>query len=102
MLLPSDITYGVILGNAFVFEEAGDVLPWHEHGVEDQHIIVVAKGELRMEVRGEEPSTIRAGDLIEVGAGVCHQFTALTDDARMFTMCKDPEAAMAAYNRSSG
>lgn len=79
-----------ILGNAFSFEKAGDVLPWHSHDkYNDHHITIVGKGEFTMEVRGEEPCTIRSGDLIDMKPGTWHQFTSLTDDARLFNICKE-------------
>lgn len=78
-----------IFGNAFVFEDVGDVLPWHTHEFGDQHITIVAKGEFTMEVRDEPPCTIRAGDLIDTPPGVWHQFTALVEDSRLFNICKE-------------
>lgn len=77
-----------IVGNAFVFD-VGDMLPWHTHEFEDQHITIVAKGEFTMEVKGEEPCTIRAGDLIDTPPGVWHQFTALVEDSRLYNICKE-------------
>lgn len=82
--------YGTkIVGKAFVFEEVGDVLPWHTHEFNDQHITIVAKGEFTMEVKGEEPCTIRAGDLIDTPPGVWHQFTALIKDSRFYNIYKE-------------
>lgn len=72
-----------------VFEEAGDVLPWHTHEFEDQHITIVAKGEFTMEVRDEPPCTIRAGDLIDTPPGVWHQFTALVKDSKLYNIGKE-------------
>lgn len=78
-----------IVCNALVFEDVGDVLPWHTHEFNDQHITIVAKGEFTMEVRDEAPRTISAGDLIDTPPGIFHQFTALTPDARLFNIFKE-------------
>lgn len=79
-----------ILGNEFVFEDVGDVLPWHNHErYNDHHLTIVAKGDFLLEVRGEKPRTISAGDLIDTPVGTCHQFTALTLRAKLVNICKE-------------
>lgn len=78
-----------LLGSAFAFEEPGDTLEWHVHAFDDQHIAIVAKGELRLEIRGEASRTVQAGELIDFPPGVWHQFTALTADARLFNFFKE-------------
>ena len=50
----------------------GDEIPWHNHPGEDE-LFYVIEGSLLFEVEGQEPFTLRAGDLYIVGRGVEHR-----------------------------
>jgi len=53
----------------------GDKVPWHHHENEDECFIVI-DGELLMEEEGNEPFTMRKGDLHVVKKGVTHRVSA--------------------------
>jgi len=98
MLLPENINYGSrIEGVAFTFGEEGDALHWHVHTpeVNDTHIVIVARGKLRMETKGREDDQvafakiISEGDLIDVPFGIWHRFVGLTPGAKIFNLCKE-------------
>ena len=50
----------------------GDEIPWHNHPDEDE-LFYVIEGSLRFEIAGQEPFTMRAGDLYVVRRGVDHR-----------------------------
>jgi quercetin dioxygenase-like cupin family protein len=81
----------------FTFAKAGDVLNWHTHGGTDAHITIVARGRFRMDIghndgAGERVVTqtleLAEGNCVDTDAGVYHELTALTDDARIFNIVK--------------
>lgn len=82
--------YGMIVGNAFTFEQAGDVLEWHGHEKgSGRHIVIVGRGEFKMEVEGAPECIIKAGDLINPPDDPPHQFTALVAGSKLFNICKE-------------
>jgi quercetin dioxygenase-like cupin family protein len=95
-LRQADLAIGNIRGTIYTFEQAGDVLPWHVHGQTDAHITIVARGQMRMETSADRGRTISdtyelaEGHCIDTGPGVFHQFTALTDNVRIFNIIKEP------------
>ena len=56
----------------------GDEIPWHNHPGEDE-LFYVIDGSLLFEVEGEEPFTMRAGDLYIVRRGVDHRVSSTED-----------------------
>lgn len=50
----------------------GEDIPWHNHKNEDE-LFYIVEGSLLFEVEGQEPFTMRAGDLYIVPRGVNHR-----------------------------
>ena len=50
----------------------GEEIPWHSHAGEDE-LFYILDGSLLFEIRGEEPFTMRKGDLFIVRRGVEHR-----------------------------
>lgn len=50
----------------------GEQIPWHNHADEDE-LFYIIDGSLLFEVEGEEPFTMKTGDLYIVGRGVNHR-----------------------------
>jgi quercetin dioxygenase-like cupin family protein len=50
----------------------GQKVPWHNHENEDESFYII-KGELLMEIEGEEPFLMTEGDLFVVKKGVNHR-----------------------------
>ena len=50
----------------------GEEIPWHSHAGEDE-LFYILDGSLLFEIRGEEPFTMRKGDLFIVRRGIEHR-----------------------------
>jgi quercetin dioxygenase-like cupin family protein len=85
----TSINSGDLRGAIYDFARAGDVLRMHRHGSDDVHISVVARGRFRC--RGSFPQgevELAEGVFVDWDAGVDHEFTALTDNARLVNIIK--------------
>ena len=91
-----ELAAGRLWGRICTFEACGDTLPWHRHGEADAHITIVARGRVRMETGPgsgavTETYDLAEGHCIDTPAGIYHQFVALTDNARIFNIAKEPK-----------
>jgi quercetin dioxygenase-like cupin family protein len=71
----------------YTFEDAGDVLPKHDHDEDTAHITIVARGKIK--VRGED-WLIEAvpGQLVNFPAHQPHEIVALEPSTRIFNIVK--------------
>lgn len=71
-----------VIGNVWVRQnvltKAGTATQRHKHHFD--HVSLLAKGEVRVEVDGFEPTVFKAPTFIVVKKDRSHKFTALTDD----------------------
>lgn len=73
---------GHLRGTIYTFAEVGDVIPMHKHTDADTHIVIVARGRVRL--HGPEIGDIEYGEgaVIDITAGVDHEVVSLTQNAR--------------------
>ena len=69
------------------FEEAGDLLPNHNHTDADVHITIVARGRIKAYGKTWSQEAI-AGQLINFNANEPHEIMALEDNTRIFNVVK--------------
>lgn len=84
---------GALRGVLYVFENAGDVLPLHDHEPEAAHITVITRGEFTVTGPGAsgEPgwSKVRGpGPILSFDAGQPHEFAANVPDSRILNIVK--------------
>jgi quercetin dioxygenase-like cupin family protein len=84
---------GSLRGAMYDFEQAGDILPKHNHTENNAHITIVARGKLKAFSHDWELEAI-AGQILDFPAGQPHEFMALEDNTRIFNIIKSPEAGM--------
>lgn len=84
---------GSLRGAMYDFEQAGDILPKHNHTENNAHITIVARGKLKAFSHDWELEAI-AGQILDFPAGQPHEFMALEDNTRIFNIIKNPEAGM--------
>jgi quercetin dioxygenase-like cupin family protein len=56
----------------------------HRHGDVSFHIFILATGTLRLEIEGEGPRIIGAGEIVSIPAGSNHTFTNIGGDTATF------------------
>jgi quercetin dioxygenase-like cupin family protein len=78
---------GKLAGVIFDFDEVGDVLPMHKHGVNDVHITIVARGSFRAHGPGWE-RMISAGDVLDWAVDQYHEFIATAPNSRLVNVIK--------------
>src|SRR4051812_39860358 len=54
--------------------EAGAVRRMHNHADATYHVFTLLTGQLTLTVEGQEPVTVKAGDVLDLKAGVMHTF----------------------------
>src|SRR4051812_49807364 len=54
--------------------EAGAVRRMHNHADATYHVFTLLTGELLLTVEGQAPVTVKAGDVLDLKAGVMHTF----------------------------
>jgi hypothetical protein len=86
-LLDKIVNLGKLTVIIYDFEEIDDVLPMHEHGKDDIHITIVARGSFRCHGAGWE-SKILAGDVLDWEVGQFHEFIALEPNSRLVNVQK--------------
>lgn len=79
--------FGVLQGMIFDFEQAGDLLPMHNHTETDVHITIVSKGSFRAHGDGWE-MILKAGQIVDWDAGQAHELIALEPDSRFVNIVK--------------
>ena len=87
MLSSKLFAFGKLSGVIYDFPEVGDELELHEHGEEDNHITVVARGSFRL--LGEYGNRIlKAGAVVDWPVGKRHGFVALEPNSRLVNVIK--------------
>ncbi len=71
----------------YTFEQAGDILPKHNHTENDAHITIVARGSLRAYSHDWE-LIATAGQMLNFRPNEPHEFVALEDNTRVFNIVK--------------
>ena len=56
----------------------------HRHGDVSFHIFILATGTLRLEIEGDQPRIIGAGEIVSIPAGANHTFTNIGGDTATF------------------
>ena len=84
---------GSLRGVMYDFEQAGDILPKHNHTESTAHITIVARGKLKAYSHDWEMEAI-AGQLLDFPAGQPHELMAMEDNTRIFNIIKNPVAGM--------
>ena len=87
MLQSRFINFGKLIGTIFDAPEVGDTLPMHNHGEDDVHITIVARGSFRVYGNGWD-IVGRAGDVIDWRPGQAHEFIALEPNSRFVNIVK--------------
>ena len=87
MLQSRFINFGKLIGTIFDAPEVGDILPMHNHGEDDVHITIVARGSFRVYGNGWD-IVGRAGDVIDWRPGQAHEFIALEPNSRFVNIVK--------------
>lgn len=85
---------GSLRGIMYDFEQAGDILPKHNHTEDNVHITIVARGKLKAYSHDWEMEAT-AGQLLDFPAGQPHELMALEDNTRIFNIIKNPVAGQA-------
>lgn len=62
----------------------GAVRSLHRHGDVSFHIFILATGTLRLEIEGQNPRIIGAGEIVSIPAGANHTFTNIGGDTATF------------------
>ncbi len=78
---------GDIAGAMYTFEKSGDVIPKHNHSESDAHITIVARGRIKVYSHDWEIEAT-AGQMLNFRAGEPHEFMALEDNTRIFSIIK--------------
>lgn len=73
-----------ILWREYHLSRVGDQNQAHKHEID--HATFLARGSVRVEIGGKLLEEFKAPTLIDVKAGLMHQFTALEDDTVYFCM----------------
>ena len=94
------LSAGRLWGVIVTFEQAGDCLKWHTHTPANAHVTIVARGRVIMETGTPNAAAgydvshtyeLAEGHCIDTEAGIYHQFVAMTDNARIFNLAKEPK-----------
>lgn len=87
MLKPTPIQFGKLQGTVYDFEQAGDVLPMHQHTEDNVHITIVARGSFK--IHGNAwGKIVKCGDVIDWRPNHPHEFIALEDNSRAVNIIK--------------
>lgn len=78
---------GDLSGSMYDFEQAGDLLPEHNHTDANVHITIVAKGRIKAYGKTWSQEAV-AGQLINFNANQPHEIMALEDNTRIFNIVK--------------
>lgn len=91
MLSNKSFQFGQVGGVIYDFDQAGDVLPEHNHDDSTAHFSIVARGSF--EVRGRGWKRIaKLGQIIDFPAGQFHEFEALEPGSRIVNVTKTAQA----------
>jgi quercetin dioxygenase-like cupin family protein len=87
MLKTIPIKFGNLNGTIYDAPETSDILPMHNHGKDDVHITIVARGSFRIHGDGWEMIG-KAGDVIDWKPGQAHELIALEPNSRFVNIIK--------------
>ncbi|UOF79797.1 cupin 2-like protein [Caudoviricetes sp.] len=87
MLQSKMVNFGKLNTSIFDAEDAGDLLPMHDHDGSTVHITIVARGSFRVHGDGWE-MTAKAGDVIDWKVGQAHELIALEPNSRFVNIQK--------------
>ncbi len=80
------VNVGDLIINILDYVEVGDTLAMHVHGNEDEHIIIVGSGHVKLRVQEVDGSITesehKAGAVIDTFAGYPHEVIGLSENAR--------------------
>ena len=86
-LLSRPLTLGKLTGTIYDFEEVGDELARHNHGEDDIHISIVARGKVKAMGDGWETEA-SSGTILDWEVGQYHAFVALEPNTRLVNIVK--------------
>ena len=78
---------GNLAGSVYDFEQAGDILPKHNHTEENAHITIVARGKIKAYSHDWEIEGV-AGQIMDFRSGEPHEIMALEDNTRIVNIVK--------------
>lgn len=87
MLQAKDLSLGKLRGIIYDFPEVGDELSRHNHGADDIHISILARGKIRAFGDGWE-TIVEAGTILDWEVGQYHGFIALEPNSRLVNIIK--------------
>lgn len=88
MLLPKKLEHcGDLRGVIYDFEQAGDILPKHNHTEESVHITIVGRGRFKIYSHDWEIEAT-AGQVVNFRANEPHEIMALEDNSRIINIVK--------------
>ena len=85
------VQWGKLIGTRYHFNKAGDVLPRHQHGPGNVHVVIVQLGSCVVrEFEGGEvlEYVVAAGETLDSDAPVDHEIEALEDNTRILNLIK--------------
>ncbi len=78
---------GNLAGSVYDFEQAGDILPKHNHTEDNAHITIVARGKIKAYSHDWEIEGV-AGQIMDFRPGEPHEIMALEDNTRIVNIVK--------------
>lgn len=78
---------GNLAGAIYDFEQAGDILPKHNHTEDNVHITIVARGKIKAYSHDWEMEGV-AGQIMDFRPGEPHEIMALEDNTRIVNIVK--------------
>jgi quercetin dioxygenase-like cupin family protein len=88
--------FGNIRGVVYDFENAGDILPKHNHDEGTAHITIVARGRIKAYSHDWE-TEFECGKLIDFPPEQPHEIMALEDNTRIINIVKNPDINRSDY-----
>lgn len=79
--------FGKLQGTVFDFDEAGDMLPMHNHTESDVHITIINRGSFKAHGDGWE-MILKEGQIVDWDAGQAHELIALEPGSRFVNIVK--------------
>lgn len=79
---------GNLKGVIYDFEQAGDLLPTHQHTEETVHITIVARGKIKAYSENWEKE-VASGQILDFKPNEPHEIVALEDNTRIININKN-------------
>lgn len=89
MLLVKVLEFGNLRLTSQTFENAGDILPMHNHANDPTytHITVISRGSFLVRGKGWEKTAV-AGDIIDWEPEIFHEFESLEPNSKLANIAK--------------